>query len=348
MPKRVIVPAPKELAWEEYEEPALQADEFRVRAEFGAAKHGTELNVYKGRFHERGQYNKELQLFESPKDTGAPFGKASVGNMTVGQVVETGKAVDRFKTGDRVLCYSSFRQTVVKKNTGNEFETAWKLPAGVPWESAVCMDPADFALNALRDGHVRIGDAVAVFGMGAIGLIVVQLAKRAGAHPIFAVDMIPRRLEAAKACGAGFVVNAKELDAARYIKEQTKGKGVDVAVEYSGSWQAMQSAIRSVAWGGTVVAGAAPSPYGAGLDLGAEAHHNLPTIVFTRACSQPDRDYPRWDNTRVYETCWRLICEGQIDGRSIVQPVVPFDSLLTEYPKIDTEPQNSIKLGVKY
>ncbi|MCZ7649595.1 MAG: zinc-binding alcohol dehydrogenase [Planctomycetota bacterium] len=348
MPKRIVVPAPRELAWEEYAEPALAADEIRIKAEFAAAKHGTEMNVYKGRMHERGRYSEALHLFEKPEETGAAWGKPTVGNMLVGEVVEKGAAAERFAVGDRVLCYSGFRETVVKKNAGGEFQTAWKLPAGVPWQSAVCMDPADFALAALRDGQVRIGDAVAVFGLGAIGLIVVQLAKLAGAYPVFAVDMLPRRLEAAKTCGADAVLDAKGADVGRLLKEQTGGRGVDVAIEYSASWQALQAAIRGVAYGGTVVAGAAPSPYGAGLDLGAEAHHNLPKIVFSRACSQPDRDHPRWDNSRVYETCWRLIQEGKIDGVPIVDPVVPFESLLTEYPKIDSEPQHSIKLGVKY
>ena len=104
----------------------------------------------------------------------------------------------------------------------------------------------------------------------------------------------------------------------------------------------------AVAFGGKVVAGAYPPPYSAGLDFGAEAHMNIPDIVFSRACSDPNREHPRWDNNRIYETCWRMIQDGRIDGRPIVDPIVPFDALLEEYPKIETDPASNIKLGVTY
>ena len=93
--------------------------------------------------------------------------------------------------------------------------------------------------------------------------------------------------------------------------------------------------------------GAYPAPYGAGLDLGAEAHHNIPQIVFSRACSQPDRDHPRWDNGRIYAHCWELLKAGRLSGEAIVQPVVRFQDLLGEYPKIASQPHDYVKLGVR-
>lgn len=65
----------------------------------------------------------------------------------------------------------------------------------------------------MRDGHVRIGDAVAVFGMGAIGLMAVQLAKLAGAHPVIAVDPLPLRRKVALECGADLVLDPSSEDA---------------------------------------------------------------------------------------------------------------------------------------
>ncbi len=55
------------------------------------------------------------------------------------------------------------------------------LPEGLSWKAAVCLDPADFALGAARDGHVRI--AVAVFGMGASGLVKLTVTLPASAAP---------------------------------------------------------------------------------------------------------------------------------------------------------------------
>lgn len=72
---------------------------------------------------------------------------------------------------------------------------------------------------------------------------------------------------------------------------------------------------------------------------------NIPRIVFSRACSQPDRDYPRWDEPRLFDVCWRLLAEGRITGEPIVQPVVPFGELLEHYPRIAQHPEEYLKLG---
>ncbi|MCW8133822.1 MAG: zinc-binding alcohol dehydrogenase [Planctomycetota bacterium] len=344
MPKELVCTAPRTLGWRPLELKPLAPDQVRVKAEFAASKHGTEMSVYKGTVNTRGAFNAEYQLFD-PAQQVAGWGSfpTGVGNMAVGTVTEKGSGVTTLKEGDRVLVYGSFKDvhTVGAANCR-------KMPAGLSWKSAVCLDPADFALGAVRDGQVRMGDAVAIFSLGAIGLVAVQLAKQSGAYPVIALDMLPNRLEAAKACGADEVLDPSACDAGWELKKLTGKRGVDVAIEYSGSAKALQAALRGVAYGGRVVCGAFPPPFGPGLDLGAEAHCNVPEIVFTRACSEPNREHPRWDNKRIYEVCWRMICEGNIDGEPIVTPVVPFEELPAEYPKIETEPAANIKLGVQY
>ena len=81
-------------------------------------------------------------------------------------------------------------------------------------------------------------------------------------------------------------------------------------------YTALQAAIRGVAFGGTVVAGAAPAPYGPGLDLGAEAHYNRPNLIFSRACSDPNREYPRWNENRVYRHLLATAHRGKTNGRT--------------------------------
>ena len=265
-----------------------------------------------------------------------------LGNMCVGEVVEVGPDVSGIKLGETVFRYGSFRE-----------EHVWpadvrRLPDGVPWQAAVCLDPADFALGAVRDGHVRIGDAVAVFGMGAIGLLVIQFARLAGAHPVIAVDPLANRRKAALQCGADIVLDPTTCDAGLEIKEMTGKRGADVCIDYSGSLLALQAALRGVAYLGTVVAGAAPGAWPAGLDLGAEAHMNRPRIIFSRACSEPNPEYPNWNEGRIFEVVWRLLASGAVESVPIVQPIVAFDDLLEEYPKIAAQPDTNIKLGVRF
>ncbi len=75
---------------------------------------------------------------------------------------------------------------------------------------------------------------------------------------------------------------------------------------------------------------------------------NRPRIIFSRACSEPNPDYPNWDEGRLFEVAWRLLANGSLKAEPIVQPIVDFDDLLTEYPKIATQPDQNIKLGVRF
>jgi threonine dehydrogenase-like Zn-dependent dehydrogenase len=343
LPRELVATSPERFEFREYDDPALGPTDARVETEFAAAKTGTETARIKGEDADRGRWNSELRIFDRSRNEAAGGGPRPVGNMFVGRVVEVGSTVTHVTVGERVLGYGPFRDTHIVTPDSS----LWKLPDGVNWKSAVCLDPADFALAAVRDGRVRAGDAVAVFGLGAVGLMVAQIAKLAGAFPVIAVDPLAKRRDAALSGGADLALDPAACDAGVELKQATSRRGVDVAIDYSGSVHALQAAVRGVAFGGTVVAGAYPAPYPAGLDLGAEAHLNVPQIVFTRARSDPNRDHPRWSDARLYDTCWRWICEGRIDGDAVVDPVVAFDDdLPAACEQILSTPEAGIKLGV--
>lgn len=343
MPREVKVVAPGEMGFVEYELPALEDGQVRVRAQFGAAKHGTEMAFVKGYAGARGRFDREWSVFRKPDAPPGPFRPSGTGNMFVGEVTEVGPGVETLHVGDCVLGNGGFREIHT-----TPARRCRKMPDGLSWKSAVCLDPADFAMAAVRDGNVRVGDAVAVFGMGAIGLMAVQLCKLSGAGPVIAVEPLANRRAAAEVCGADLVLDPTACDAGLEIRTATGKRGADVTIEYSGNVHALQAAIRGVAFGGNVVAGAFPPPYGPGLDLGAEAHQNIPNILFSRACSEPNREYPRWDEERICATCWRLIVEGRLCGEAVVDPVVPFEDLPGEYLKIATDPGTNVKLGTAF
>jgi threonine dehydrogenase-like Zn-dependent dehydrogenase len=344
VPRELVCVAQERLAWREYDEPPLAPDEVRIQSDFSAAKHGTEMAMFKGYAHPRGAFDPALKVF-SRRPAADPYGERGtpVGNMTVGRVVEAGPKVASLAVGERVLLHGHFRPSHVRRA-----DRCWKLSPEISWQTAVCLDPADFALGAVRDGHVRVGDAVAVLGMGAIGLMAVQIARAAGASPIIASEPIATRRDLARRLGADLALDSYGCDVGLEVKKATAGRGADVVIDYSGAADALQDALRGVAYGGKVVAGAFPPPYEAGLDFGAEAHLNVPDIVFSRACSEPHRDAPRWNERRIFETVLRLMREGKVCGDEVVRPVVPFETLLQEYPKIATQPETFIKLGARY
>ncbi len=345
MPRELIATAREELAFRQFESAPLEKGQIRVRTQYGAAKHGTEMALYKGYASPRGAYDKEWRTFNNEGE-GVRY-PVRLGNMCVGQVVETGPAVTLLKEGDTVSHYGPLSEQHIWP------ETVRRMPTGLAWQQAVCLDPADFALGAVRDGHVRIGDAVAVFGLGAIGLMAIQCARLAGAHPVIALDPLANRRRAAQACGADLVLDPSQCDAGLEIKRETAKRGADVISDYSGHHLALQAALRGVAYNGTIVAGAWPGAWPAGLDLGAEAHMNRPRILFSRACSEPNPDYPNpdypnWDENRLFAVCWRLLTDKSLRCEPVIDPIVPFDTLLEEYPKIANAPEQNIKLGVVF
>lgn len=341
MTKELIAHSVDHAEYRDYEIPELGSHEIQVRSQFGAMKHGTELAGFAGYSGARGRFDEELGLFvKDDSASGVSTSTKAVGNMIVGSVVAVGDDVEGFSIGDTVAAHAPFReeQTI-------SADRCWQIPEGVSWKSAVCLDPAQFAVGAIRDGNVRIGDAVAVLGLGAIGLMAVQAARAAGASRVVGVDLSANRRSVALQIGADSVFDPNAVDVGAELKKTTSNRGVDVAIEYSGATQAMQAALRGVAFGGTVVAGAFPPPYGAGLDFGAEAHLNRPNIVFSRAVSDPNRDHPRWDQRRIFEACWELFENGSLSGDLVVDPVVPFSDLDKSFVKVMASPDEGIKLG---
>ncbi len=340
MSKQLIAHSVENAEFRDYSMPELGPNDVQIRAQFGAMKHGTELAGLAGYAGARGRFDEELGFFVSTEQTGVKAEARPVGNMVVGTVTAAGSEVDRFIVGETVAAHAPMREEQAVDSS-----RCWQVPNGVSWKSAVCLDPAQFALGAIRDGYVRVGDAVAVFGLGAIGLMAIQIAKASGASPVIGVDLAENRRTVASEHGADLVLDPTKLDVGVELKRATENRGVDVAVDYSGSAQAMQAALRGVAFGGTVVAGAFPPPYSAGLDFGAEAHMNRPNIVFSRAVSDPNRDHPRWDQRRIFEACWTMFENGSLNGDLVVDPVVPFHEMDQAFARVMSSPDEGIKLA---
>jgi threonine dehydrogenase-like Zn-dependent dehydrogenase len=86
------------------------------------------------------------------------------------------------------------------------------MPERMTPQDAVCYDPAQFALAGVRDSHLRAGDTVAVFGLGAIGQMTVQICRLAGAAWIAAVDPLAIRRGAAMRTGASVALDPTRAD----------------------------------------------------------------------------------------------------------------------------------------
>ncbi len=116
----------------------------------------------------------------------------------------------------------------------------------------MCPDIMSTGFGGAESGHIRIGDAVAVFAQGPIGLCATAGAKLSGATTVIGVDGIPGRLEMARRLGADQAVNFHDGDPVEQIMRLTDGRGVDVAIEALGTQATFEAALRVLRPGGTL------------------------------------------------------------------------------------------------
>jgi L-iditol 2-dehydrogenase len=134
------------------------------------------------------------------------------------------------------------------------------LPANVSDAEGPLLEPLGVALHGADLGHVLPGQSAGVFGCGPIGLLLIQALRAYGADPIYATDLLPHRVEAARLAGATAVMQATPDGAeTAWIRELTAGRGVDVAFETGGTNEVVATALAAVRPGGRVVLIGIPS-----------------------------------------------------------------------------------------
>jgi S-(hydroxymethyl)mycothiol dehydrogenase len=170
---------------------------------------------------------------------------------------------------------------------------AVKMPAALPAEQA-CLLACGYSTGAgaaLWATPVRSGSAVAVIGCGGVGLAVVQGARLAGAAAIVAVDVVPEKLELARALGATHAVHAE--NAVAEVKELTDG-GVDYAFSAITSPAGLVDAVRMCAYGGVATLVGVPPP-GRSLDVDIERDLFGPKVAIAvthGGDTIPQEDFP--------------------------------------------------------
>ncbi|RPI55089.1 MAG: NAD(P)-dependent alcohol dehydrogenase [Acidobacteria bacterium] len=127
------------------------------------------------------------------------------------------------------------------------------IPTGLDDEEVLmCPDILSTGLAGVESGGVRIGDAVAIFAQGPIGLCATLGARLRGASLIIAVDTSAQRLEIARRFGANVTLNASHVEPVEIIKRLTDGRGADVAIEALGKQDTFEDALRATRPGGTL------------------------------------------------------------------------------------------------
>lgn len=218
--KKLVATAPRVAALVEYEDRAILANEVKIRVRFGAPKHGTEVvdsappaRLSMKTLTANGRCSLRVRQMRRAALSLANSSLATWWLATLSSAAAT-LPTTRWATAYAATARSP--ETVII-NAVNNYKLR-KMPQGSSWKNAVCYDPAQFAMSGVRDANVRVGDFVVVVGLGAIGQIAIQLAKRAGASVVIGVDPIAYRCDIARRHGADFCLNPIGTDVGKEIK----------------------------------------------------------------------------------------------------------------------------------
>jgi threonine dehydrogenase-like Zn-dependent dehydrogenase len=214
----------------------------------------------------------------------------TIGHEPVGIIEKLGSAVTGFREGQRVIAgaitpsgYSNASLCGCGAQDGAGTAHGWKaiggwkfgntidgcqaqfvrvpdamanlapVPDGLTDEQVLmCPDIMSTGFSGAESGGIRIGDTVAVFAQGPIGLCVTAGARLMGATRIIVVDGLDARLDVARRMGADVCVNFNKADPVEEIRKVTDGRGVDVAVEALGTQATFEGALRALRPGGTL------------------------------------------------------------------------------------------------
>jgi threonine dehydrogenase-like Zn-dependent dehydrogenase len=275
--KAVVFHGVNDIRFEEVPRPRAKAGQAVIRIT-ATTICGTDVHIVKGEYPVRSG----LILGHEPVGVIAELGEGLDDEYAIGQRVIVGAITP---CGQCFYClngvHSQCHGPMGGWRFGNTINGAWAEYLLVPDARAnltpisdmlsdrqvlMLPDIASTGISGAESGNVKIGDSVAVFAQGPIGLCATLGARLRGASLIIGVDPLSDRRAIARQFGATITLDPTSADVVAEIKRLTDGRGVDVAIEALGRQATFETALRSIRAGGTlsslgVYSGKLTAPY---------------------------------------------------------------------------------------
>jgi L-iditol 2-dehydrogenase len=283
-----------------------------------------------------------------------------LGHEVTGVIVETGKNVKKYKSGDRICaahhvpcntckyCLSG-HQTVCETLRTTNFDPGgfseylrlpeinvkngiYLLPDSVSFEEGTFTEPLACVVRGQRLAGVKPADTAIVFGSGLSGLLHISLLRATGASKIIAVDINEKRLEYAKKFGADYVFNANNFNP-EIIKDINEGFLSDIVILSTGADSAILQGLKSVRRGGTVLFfGAANDGAKLPLSINEIFWRSEVTLLSSYAGSILD-----------HKTALELIRSGRINVKDMITNRFHIESIVKGF-ELTAQAQDSLKV----
>ncbi|NJN26986.1 MAG: alcohol dehydrogenase catalytic domain-containing protein [Cyclobacteriaceae bacterium] len=324
--------------------PAMAANEVMVRVHY-ASICGSDQHLFKGDFHPR---------------TKLPF---TPGHEFAGVVEKTGDEVTGYKSGDKVAvdpiiwcgacdackaghfpACEKLRLIGIDQDGGFAqyicvpSSMLYKVPPGVSHQHAALVEVYGIGFHACKRAAVKQGDRIAIYGGGKVGQCVMQAARTKSKGQMFVVDVVEGRLEMIRQSYPEVrVINALREDPVQVIRNETEGKGVDVAfevvghaVDIPGRANPVRACVQSIRGGGTVCV----------LGLGDEA---VP-VVFKELIWKEARIVASRVSHGEFAEAIAQLEQGHLKPDALISALMPVDDIQKAFDLLDTQPDNYLKI----
>lgn len=320
--------------------PPSAPGEVVVQTLASAISPGTEMLVY------HGQAPTELAVDETISALGGTFSfPLKYGYAAVGRVADLGPGVDPDWRGRLVFAFNPHESHFIAP-----IANLLSLPADIDPETALFLPNMETAVNFLLDGAPLIGEQVAVFGQGIVGLLTAALLARLPLASLITLDRYPRRREASLSLGAHASLDPSAPDALAQLQSHLQADrsyaGADLTYELSGAPAALDMALAATGFNGRVVVGSWYGQKRADLNLGGRFHRSRIRLTSSQVSTLTPELTGRWTKSRRLQVAWHMLRE--IKPARFITHRFPLAGAVQAYALIDQHPDQCIQVILTY
>jgi 2-desacetyl-2-hydroxyethyl bacteriochlorophyllide A dehydrogenase len=311
-----------------------------VKTLLSAISAGTELLIY------RGQVPTDLAVDETiPALSGRFRFPLKYGYGAVGQVEALGPGVDQAWQGQTVFAFQPHESWFLATP-----EELHPLPPGVPPAEAVFLPNMETAVTLLLDGRPLIGEQVAVFGQGVVGLLLTALLARLPLASLVTLDLYPLRRRASEELGAHLSLDLEDPDFQERLLAALQGPrpsaGADLTYEVSGNPAALDLAIAATGFAGRMVVGSWYGNKRADLNLGGRFHRSRLRLISSQVSSIAPELTGRWTKSRLLKVAWEML--QQVKPARLITHRFPLRQAAQAYETLNKNPSETIQVVLEY
>jgi threonine dehydrogenase-like Zn-dependent dehydrogenase len=288
--------APHRVEWAEISVADPRPGELLLQALCSALSPGTETLIF------RGEAPEDLELDTTIASLQGQFRYPfRYGYALVGEVIGAGSSEHRDWLGRRVFVFHPHQSHVLV-----EWGDCHLVPEHCPSERALFFANLESALNLVFDLAPLVGERLAVFGQGVVGLLTTAILSRFPLAELIAVDPLAGRRELARLWGAGSILAPEEVR--DWVGRGRDGAiGLDGAVEVSGKPEALDQALELVGFGGRIVVGSWYGRRSAALNLGGPFHRRRIQLIASQVSTIAPALSGRWTKERRFHLVWEWL-----------------------------------------